>query len=113
MKHKIKLLKLGIRNTVNKITGQQGKINQYSQIINTLITASEKENDPKKKQKILDSLNKLTEEVWERNPKGGLTVYDKFNQHNPLMYKKLGKKIETGNNLIKEFGLKIVQKGKV
>ena len=111
MNQKIKALKLGVRNTVNRITGQQTQIKQYEQITHTLARASDKEKDPAKKRKILDALDRLTETVRKDDSSVGWSI-DGFNQYKMFSNKKLSKKIEDGKKLIQKFGLSIVQNSK-
>ena len=102
---KIEQFKLALRNAVNKATGQQKQINEYNKIVRVLSNASDKEKDPEKKQKILDTLDTLIEERWTNH--GSHMTVSTFNQYKPLQSGKLAEKIKSGYKLMQEFKLQI------
>lgn len=100
----VKKFRLGVRDFINKYSGQKSLIGQYYSAIQMIATASDKSTSADFKKRASDILHEVEGGEWVTD---GVAAWEQgvFNPYKPFQKKILRQKIAQLNAAIKELGL--------
>lgn len=82
--NKMKEIKLKLRDAKNKLTGKQKIIDEYNNLTSDIAHTSDNEENPEKKDKLMNLYGEVTRQEWESKEDGSFCVSD----HNPYNARK-------------------------
>lgn len=100
----VRQFKLGVRNFINKYTGQDDLIVKYYMATKLLATASDNSQSPEFKKQIGDVLQSVEGGEWVTDG-AGIWKQGTFNPYTPFQKKALRQKVMQLNAAIKNFGI--------
>lgn len=100
----VRNFKLGIRNFVNKYTGQDDLIKEYNDAIMAIARASDESNSPAFKEQALEVLDSVKGGEWVTD---GVAMWEQggFNPYKPMQKKVLRQKIAQLSAAMKTLGI--------
>lgn len=101
---KVRSFRLGVRNFINKYSGQDALIEQYHAAVRTIATASDESKSGAFKKRALDALQAVQGGEWVTD---GVVAWEQggFNPYKNFQKKELRQKIAQLNAVIQELGI--------